>query len=223
MKYFIGLCVALGMAFIIFNQRMEGSSKPPSQEPVETPKSVALEPPPFSSIGKSEEEIVQKFGEPNSRLELGDETTLMYSHNSFRFENGIVIEIKPGTKSWEAAATQSTASTPQNSSYDLVKLQEELANKKESYQQLLKDCQRQEAQIRERCNREIGVLRRDASINGVRSVNSFYSNDRRKLESDRDAEISRLRASTLTPSQLEIQRLEKEISESTRRGQQTTS
>lgn len=95
----------------------------------------AVKPEVFNPIGKSESDIVTKFGNPISRLDIGAETTLMYESVSYVLEDGVVTSTKAGTKSWEIAAqhteqpkelVQSQVSRREDNSYEMERRAKEM-------------------------------------------------------------------------------------------------
>lgn len=117
---------------------------------VQAPSAPIVKSEAFNPMGKTEAELIVKFGEPLSKVEVLNETTLMYPDVSYVLTDGIVTELKAGTKSWDATAQAPTppqsnevasASKPQapvknNKEQQIAAIQKQIDQLKETYKNI---------------------------------------------------------------------------------------
>jgi hypothetical protein len=162
----------------------------------------------FEPIGKTEAEIVAKFGTEASRIEIGEELTLMYTNASYVFQNGVVTEIKDGKSAWDnsakisndiiqASEQKKSMAQAEQATSDRARLASELEDLLVQHQRTQKDFQIRANTIREGYERQ--------------SKLTAQEDNRQTLKKECAAEISRLQEDMLGSENRRIEELRKKL------------
>lgn len=165
----------------------------------------------FDPIGKTEEQICANFGEPQGRIDMGGETTLMYSNKNYVLENGVATEVKD-TVAQPISTPEPTAVASDKEALKLYlsRLKDDLVLAKKNKDAVFKEYKKQEAVIKEQYDREIDMLHKpDPSQRSGRGF--MYINDRADIQKKCAEEIARLETRMLKPARDNEQRVRDDI------------
>jgi hypothetical protein len=177
----------------------------------------------FDPMGKTEEEITGKWGQPTGKMELGEETHVMYTKGTVVLTEGRATAFTPATQATASSPTRlpdkselaEQAEKNQRAIYEdqkaiLRRMEEELSEKRKELSEKENAPERKEIMDKHRAARD----RAYANYYSYANYTTVLAN----LDRERDEEIARLENSLGIPRLKEdIKRLQEDISEHRRK------
>ena len=170
----------------------------------------------FDPVGKTEADIKAKWGEPNARMDFGEEVQLMFDHGTVTVTKGKATaytqQDAPTTGATSSASSHSTSSAKSSQSADddakllLKRYQSDLEEKQKELNDKLNSKERE----------EITEKYKDARSRASQNYYTYsnYSIHLRNIERDEEDELKRLEERQGVPRlKEEIEQLRKDVDE----------
>ncbi len=189
--------IFLVWATVAFPQR---ENTGPNQSPGMTPAK------PPNLVGKTEEEIVAKWGDPSGRLDFGDESHLIYEQGTVVLRDGKVIRVdpkKPGSAGANSVRKEPPGSGPATRPGEKLKQSGEKLRQeqKEAVEKLRSDLEGKKNELKEKVEeKEKSMKEFEERVTGYRAPN-----EKRKESARLDESLG------IDKLKKEIQNLEHEI------------